>query len=91
MTLELIEAIKNYYNDDPLLQADILQDILHNRYNTKLIRTTLQGICRDNDICPICLSKLSTRQYKELRPYQEGNVDERMSELVCENCGKEVD
>ena len=47
--------------------------------------TTIE-IIDDFYICPNCQSKLIVKTHNEKRPYQEGYVNEQMSELVCENC-----
>ena len=85
LSIELIEAIKEYYKDDEDLQTDILLWLSHldEKQQDKLIRNCeceLDSMGR----CMRCGQPLEVMYYKEY--HSEVNAYETLSDIYCPNC-----
>ena len=85
MSIEILDAICDAYNDDKDLVVKCLFYLYHNSTDDKLNRQIVD-IMSEMGYCITCGDKLTTYEYKETHTELDYNNEEIMSAEICRHC-----
>lgn len=83
-TYEVMDAIEEYYGDNPRLQVEIFHELYKSTHDVRYMNK-YEKLCAENLLCPNCLSELTSNSHTE-RHGENYTYDETMTEYVCDYC-----
>lgn len=83
-SLEIIEAVEEYYDSDVSAQANILNELYMYTSDTTF-RDELEQLCKEHKICPYCFNPMTKDVHLERRG-DDPTYDEKVTEYECKIC-----
>lgn len=81
---EIIEAIREYYYEDVILQAKLLKDLYDATKDSSFLYVC-EDICNQNHICCHCMNPMTIEQYTD-RHGDNSTYDEKVTTYTCKRC-----
>ena len=86
---EIIEALEHEYNNNPF-ELLLIYDDLWGQTGDQRFKDIIDNICLDNNICPVCFTRLYVITKRENRGECRGTPSyEEIHLKHCLNCGWE--